>query len=423
MATKGDGRKAKKDDGISQDTEDAKIVQERYVTAAATRDAYLELNTWWTDTQNLPNIDLRRWLFLASRGSYVFSTTTPAKTDLDNTMNASTLRSLYKKVSDAAKTVLAATTDNYPEAIANIDTDMPATMVIRGGDHVTELGPYGAVYNQDARLTRFDAELLGISLSWTIPYEMPSPNVAGPSGSPLSSVYYEMLAEYFGVATHLLASPADAYYPRYATQWILGGEDVGSIGPLGAALNTTLRNDPSNTAYELNLISLDNNYRGFLGYIISKLSQSSKRIYVVRNADATDVPLATAPLLSLIVGNIVFEVYGDLNALIPSDQQLTSIGLALGATPTRSNFTMPFINDYERAYLIGVRAEQIARASKPRVTPAPNIVDPFIIAAQEFHDKVVPALIRRVMPNGDVETLDPNGRTIESHASPLNLMI
>ena len=65
--------------------------------------------------------------------------------------------------------------------------------------------------------------------------------------------------------------------------------------------------------------------------------------------------------------------------------------------------TKPFLTKYERAKILGVRAEMIASGDKPLVKVPAGISDAYQIALLEYKEKRIPLLIRRMNPDGSVE--------------------
>ena len=65
--------------------------------------------------------------------------------------------------------------------------------------------------------------------------------------------------------------------------------------------------------------------------------------------------------------------------------------------------TAPFITKYERARIIGSRAEQIERGAKPFVEVEANIINARTIAMMEYDQKIIPFIIARPLPNKTIE--------------------
>lgn len=65
--------------------------------------------------------------------------------------------------------------------------------------------------------------------------------------------------------------------------------------------------------------------------------------------------------------------------------------------------TAPFLTKYEKARIIGTRAEQLERGAPPLVELEPHIIQGRTIAMMEFEQKKIPFIIARPLPNKAVE--------------------
>ena len=65
--------------------------------------------------------------------------------------------------------------------------------------------------------------------------------------------------------------------------------------------------------------------------------------------------------------------------------------------------TIPFLTKYEKTRVLGQRAKQINSGSAPFVEVDDNIMDGLLIAQKELHQKKIPFIIRRPIPNGGSE--------------------
>ena len=65
--------------------------------------------------------------------------------------------------------------------------------------------------------------------------------------------------------------------------------------------------------------------------------------------------------------------------------------------------TRPFITKFEKAKILGVRAEMISSGSIPLVKIPSDCTSSMEIANLEYKEKKIPLLIRRKFPNGDTE--------------------
>lgn len=70
-------------------------------------------------------------------------------------------------------------------------------------------------------------------------------------------------------------------------------------------------------------------------------------------------------------------------------------------------YSIPYLTKYEKARIIGTRALQISLDSKVFVDKNGE-TDPYKLAVMEFEQKKIPLLVQRILPNGDIETLDVN---------------
>ena len=65
--------------------------------------------------------------------------------------------------------------------------------------------------------------------------------------------------------------------------------------------------------------------------------------------------------------------------------------------------TLPILTKYEKARVIGSRAEQINRGAAPSIQIDESIIDGRIIAIMEFENKSIPFIIARPLPSGGIE--------------------
>jgi DNA-directed RNA polymerase I, II, and III subunit RPABC2 len=79
-----------------------------------------------------------------------------------------------------------------------------------------------------------------------------------------------------------------------------------------------------------------------------------------------------------------------------------SFSSVMGSYNPGNNLTSLVMTKYEKAKLIGVRLEQIARGMEPTIdTKGMNNIRDIVI--KELHEKTIPFIIERVMPNGKKE--------------------
>ena len=65
--------------------------------------------------------------------------------------------------------------------------------------------------------------------------------------------------------------------------------------------------------------------------------------------------------------------------------------------------TLPFLTKYEKARIIGARAEQLDRGGEAFIPLDENIINGRTIALMEFEAKKIPFIIARPLPNGTIE--------------------
>ena len=65
--------------------------------------------------------------------------------------------------------------------------------------------------------------------------------------------------------------------------------------------------------------------------------------------------------------------------------------------------TPPFLSRYEKARILGERAEQINSGAEPFIEVEPTVLDGYLIALKELEQRKIPFIIQRPMPNGGSE--------------------
>lgn len=65
--------------------------------------------------------------------------------------------------------------------------------------------------------------------------------------------------------------------------------------------------------------------------------------------------------------------------------------------------TLPILSKYEMTRVLGQRAKQLNTGSKPFIEIDENIIDGYLIAKEELHQKKIPFIIRRPLPSGGSE--------------------
>jgi DNA-directed RNA polymerase I, II, and III subunit RPABC2 len=65
--------------------------------------------------------------------------------------------------------------------------------------------------------------------------------------------------------------------------------------------------------------------------------------------------------------------------------------------------TYPFLTNYERTKIIGLRANQISKGAVPYIVIPKHVTDVRDIARMELEQKRLPFIIKRPLPNGSYE--------------------
>ena len=65
--------------------------------------------------------------------------------------------------------------------------------------------------------------------------------------------------------------------------------------------------------------------------------------------------------------------------------------------------TMPYMTKFEKAKILGIRAEMIASGDKPLIENIRSFDNAYNIALEELKQKKIPLIIRRTLPNGTIE--------------------
>ena len=76
---------------------------------------------------------------------------------------------------------------------------------------------------------------------------------------------------------------------------------------------------------------------------------------------------------------------------------------AMGDKVDENHRTYPFLTNYERTKIIGLRANQISKGSAPFISVPKHITDVRDIARLELEQKRLPYIIKRPLPNGTYE--------------------
>ena len=75
----------------------------------------------------------------------------------------------------------------------------------------------------------------------------------------------------------------------------------------------------------------------------------------------------------------------------------------LSLADSSTHTTYPFLTIYEKAAVIGLRANQLSQGIRPFVTVPKQVTDVRQIARLELEQKKIPFIIKRPLPNGTYE--------------------
>ncbi len=103
-----------------------------------------------------------------------------------------------------------------------------------------------------------------------------------------------------------------------------------------------------------------------------------------------------------------------ISELASINDKITNVNLhrryeIISNTNTYNNYyqntkkTSPYLTKYEKAKILGVRAQMIATGSPSMVNVPSHITSTYDIALLEFKEDKIPLLIRRFLPDGNYE--------------------
>lgn len=65
--------------------------------------------------------------------------------------------------------------------------------------------------------------------------------------------------------------------------------------------------------------------------------------------------------------------------------------------------TIPILTKYEYTRILGVRASQIEHGAPLFIDVSDTLIDSYLIAREELHQKKLPFIVKRPLPNGSIE--------------------
>lgn len=86
-----------------------------------------------------------------------------------------------------------------------------------------------------------------------------------------------------------------------------------------------------------------------------------------------------------------------------STDKLYSIEETYSDYYSNDKITKPYLSKFEKAKILGIRAEMLAGGAKPLIKLDKDISDVYSIAKLELESKKIPLLLRRPLPNGKFE--------------------
>jgi DNA-directed RNA polymerases I, II, and III subunit RPABC2 len=96
------------------------------------------------------------------------------------------------------------------------------------------------------------------------------------------------------------------------------------------------------------------------------------------------------------------EELSDSETDININQHIVSIHETYSNYYSTDKITSPILTKFERAKILGIRAEMLANGAEPVISkPYPN--NTYQIALEELKQKKIPLIIRRTLPNGNIE--------------------
>lgn len=90
---------------------------------------------------------------------------------------------------------------------------------------------------------------------------------------------------------------------------------------------------------------------------------------------------------------------------VPEDDYIEDLEVKLEPKEIKATerITKPVMNKYEKAKILGARANQISRNAPVFIELSENMVDPLEIAEKELRERMIPFIIRRFLPDGKFE--------------------
>ena len=85
-----------------------------------------------------------------------------------------------------------------------------------------------------------------------------------------------------------------------------------------------------------------------------------------------------------------------------TDQNIISYDEIINKNNNKKKKTVPFLNKFEKARLLGVRIQQLSSGAQPKIST--NGLNSIIeIVEEELRQRKIPLIIKRNLPNGESE--------------------
>lgn len=100
------------------------------------------------------------------------------------------------------------------------------------------------------------------------------------------------------------------------------------------------------------------------------------------------------------------EEFHPQEKMINYDEVLAKCTITRGADKNimdKCHTTIPFLTKYEYTRILGVRASQIEQGAPLFINVPDSLIDSYLIAKEELHQKRLPFIVKRPLPNGTIE--------------------
>lgn len=298
------------------------------------------------------------------------------------------------------------------EELKNVDTDKEEKLTVETGEKevILKRGDHRPIRILRTIYDRFE----GISNRHIEKMLLRYQN-AGIRMIPLPNEYYSELEKKYGVEHHVYSTPFDNYYKSFGSSYGDTDAPFGSLGDI-------FRDDDSleilkeGGNFELNCIHLLQYHNVVINHLVQKVLKSKKRevtIFIVYDSSLNEIDYSNLKGMyvwsSKLSNNRNFLVLKSRGAPPLASDQLESLIRTLGIRKAKTNITHPILTVYEKAKILGTRAMHLAKGAPMALTDVPEgITDLITIAEMELEAKVLPILLERPMPNGELEEWDPN---------------